>query len=151
MKKWMSLLLLTVLLVSMAATAFADDNNHQVAQVLKITEGVEEEKVPKVNHLLDQQMMEIVRAFRETEEAETILPEQMEFKHLTMLRQRDVANHNEPIQLSLRAWGACDRYLLVLFKPAETEDWTVLASAQGEFIDAELPGDGQYALAWSWG
>ena len=68
-----------------------------------------------------------------------------------MIRQRDVANSGKPIELSLRAWGACNRYLVVLFKPLEEEDWTVVAAAQGEFIDAVLPGDGQYALAWSWG
>ena len=151
MKKWIALLGLPVLLAAMAVPALADDNNHQVAQVLKITEGVEEGKVPKADHLQDEQMMEIFREFQETEEAEEILPEDMEIKHLTMIRQRDVANSGKPIQLSLRAWGACNRYLVVLFKPLEEEDWTVVAAAQGEFIDAVLPGDGQYALAWSWG
>lgn len=151
MKKWIALLVLPVLLAAMAVPALADDNNHQVAQVLKITEGVEEGKVPKTDHLQDEQMMEIFREFQDTEEAEEILPEDMDIQHLTMIRQRDVANNGEPIQLSLRAWGACDRYLVVLFKPAEEEEWTVVAAAQGEFIDAELPGDGQYAFAWSWG
>ena len=41
--------------------------------------------------------------------------------------------------------------LLVLFKPLGEETWTILSAAQGQFIDAVLPGDGQYALAWSWG
>ena len=151
MKRFLALLLLPVLLLAMALPAFADDNNHQVAQVLSITEGVEEGKVPKPDHLQDEQMMEIFRAFQETEEAEEILPEDMQIKHLTMIRQRDVENNGEPIELSLRAWGAGKRYLVVLFKPAEEEDWTVVAAAQGEFIDAVLPGDGQYAFAWSWG
>ena len=152
MKKWIVLLVLPVLLAAMAVPALADDNNHQVAQVLKITEGVEEGKVPKLDHLQDEQMMEIFREFQDTEEAEEILPEDMEIQHLTMIRQRDVSNNGEPIEISLRAWGAAKSwYLLVLFKPLGEETWTILSAAQGQFIDAVLPGDGQYALAWSWG
>ncbi|MGM9604179.1 MAG: hypothetical protein ACI3XG_03865 [Faecousia sp.] len=151
MKRIPTLLMLLALLCAMAVPALADDNNHQVAQVLEITAGVEEGKVPKTDHLQDEQMMQVLQEFRDTEGAEEILPGDMEIKHLTMIRQRDVANNGEPIALSLRAWGACNRYLVVLFRPAEEETWTVVAAAQGEFIDAVLPGDGQYALAWSWG
>lgn len=150
MKKIMSLLALALLLFAMAVPAFADDNCHQVAQVLEMTEGAVEEKVPKPYHLQDQQMMQVLRDFSETEDARTILLEDADFQHLTMIRQRDVSNDGQPTQLSLRAWGACNRYLVVLFKPLDQEDWTIPAMAQGEFIDVTLPGDGQYVLAWSW-
>lgn len=150
MKKNLTLLMLLALLCTMAAPAFADDNNHQVAQVLEMTEGAVEEKVFKTYHLQEEQMMQTLREFRDSDESGEILPEDVKINHLTMLRQRDVSNDGEPIELSLRAWGAGKRYLVVLFKPLGEEEWTVAAVAQGEFIDAVLPGDGQYALAWSW-
>ena len=150
MKKIMSLLILVLVLLAMAVPAFADDNCHQVAQVLEMTEGAVEEKVLKPYHLQDEQMMQGLQDFAETEEAESILLEDADIHHLTMIRQRDVSNNGQPTQLSLRAWGACNRYLVVLFKPLDQENWTIIAMAQGEFIDATLPCDGQYALAWSW-
>lgn len=150
MKKIMSLLILVLVLLAMAVPAFADDNCHQVAQVLEMTEGAVEEKVLKPYHLQDEQMMQVLQDFAETEEAESILLEDADIHHLTMIRQRDVSNNGQPTQLSLRAWGACNRYLVVLFKPLDQESWTIIAMAQGEFIDATLPCDGQYALAWSW-
>ena len=150
MKKILTLLVLAALVLTLAAPAFADDNNHQVAQVLEMTEGALEEKVLKAYHLQEAEMMQILEDFAQTEQAQDILPEDADIRHLTMIRQRDVSNDGEPIELSLRAWGACNRYLVVLFKPLEQEDWTVISVAKGEFIDATLPGDGQYALAWSW-
>lgn len=110
-----------------AMPVFADDNRNQIAQVLEISQGA-------------------------VEESKEVLPEDMEINHLTMIRQRDVSNNGEPIEISLRAWGAAKSwYLLVLFKPLGEETWTILSAAQGQFIDAVLPGDGQYALARSWG
>ena len=143
-------MMVLVLLAALSLPAFADDNSHQVAQVLEITQGAREEKVLYAYHLKEAQMMETVRAALETEEGQTLFPEDAQINHLSMIRQRDVVNNAEPIELSLRAWGAGDRYLVVLFKPLGEEEWTVVAVAQGEYIDAILPGDGQYALAWSW-
>lgn len=151
MKKLTILLALLALLSAMAAPAFADDNSHQSAQVLEITEGVTEEVVFHSSHLKDEQMMEVVRSTLETEEGKALFPEDAHISHLTMIRQRNVTGDGGPIQLSLRSWGGGeDRYLVVLFKPLGEEAWTIVAAAQGEFIDATLPGDGQYALSWSW-
>lgn len=150
MKKFTILMALLTLLSAMAAPAFGDENSHQSAQVLEITEGVTEEVVFHSDHLKDEQMMEVVRSALETEEGKALFPEDARIKHLTMIRQRDVTGDGGPIQLSLRSWGGGeDRYLVVLFKPLGEEAWTIAAVAQGEFIDATLPGDGQYALAWS--
>lgn len=152
MKKIMTFLMLLIFVTAMAVPAFADDNRNQIAQVLEITEGVVEKSVMKDEHLKEAELMQVLREFQDTEEAGDVLPENMEINHLTMIRQRDVSNNGEPIEISLRAWGAGDsRYLLVLFKPLGEETWTILSAAQGQYIDATLPGDGQYALAWSWG
>ena len=152
MKKYLTFLLLLVIAAAFAMPVFADDNRNQIAQVLEISQGAVEESVMKTNHLQEAELMRILRQFQETEESKEVLPEDMEINHLTMIRQRDVSNNGEPIEISLRAWGAAKSwYLLVLFKPLGEETWTILSAAQGQFIDAVLPGDGQYALAWSWG
>ena len=118
--------------------------------MLEIIQGVREEVVFHSCHLKDEQMMEVVQAALETEEGKSLFPEDAQIHHLTMIRQRDVTGGGEPIQLSLRSWGGGkDRYLVVFFRPVGEEDWTVVTVAKGEFIDATLPGDGQYALAWS--
>lgn len=148
MKKFAVLLVAAAALFALAlpvSAATLQQNQHQIADVLEITETAVEQSVYNQYHLTDAQMMEILRT------AGDVVPEDYEIHHLTMLRQRDVTNDGEEIQLSLRAWGAGNRYLVVFFKPADEEEWTVVAAAQGEFIDATLPGDGQYALAWSWG
>lgn len=144
----MTILLLTLTVLcalSLPVSATKQENQHQIADVLEITETATEYNVYKQYHLKDAQMMEIV------ENSEGVIPEDYEINHLTMLRQRDITNNGVEIELSLRAWGAGNRYLVVFFKPADEDEWTVLAAAQGEFIDVTLPGDGQYALAWSWG
>lgn len=157
MKKGLTLLLVLVLALAMALPAFADDNRNQIAQVLEMTEGAEELNVLNMYYLTDEEMMDIVKEFRQDEESQELLPKSVKFEHLTMLRQRDViAPDGESVKLSLRAWGAGEeRYLFVFFKPVPEEedeltDWVVLTVAKGEFIEAELPGSGQYALAWSW-
>lgn len=152
MKRFSVLIILSLLLLAMVLPAHADDNKNQIAQVLKITEGVQEESVMKMYHLQDEEMMEVYNAFRKTEEAEEILPKGMKIDHLTMIRQRYVYNEGEPIEISLRAWGAKERYIVVFFKSDEDEEekWVILAAAQGEYIDVVLPGDGEYAMALSW-
>lgn len=150
MKRWITLVLLAVLAAGLVGTASADDNKNQVVQVLELSEGAEESSVMGMEFLTDGQMMDILAAFRETEQAETVLPKQMKFKHLTMLRQRDVENDGEPVDISIRVWGVKERYVLVFFQEAEQEQWTILKAAQGEFLDFTLPGDGQYAIAWGW-
>ena len=150
MKRWITLVLLAVLAAGLLGTASADDNKNQVVQVLEITEGAEEHSIMNMEFLTDGQMMELLAAFRKTEEAKTLLPEKMKFQHLTMLRQRDVYNENEPVDISVRVWGVKERYVLVFFKEAEQEQWTILKADQGEFLDFTLPGDGQYAIAWGW-
>ncbi len=148
MRKLFAVLLALAMLCAAAVPASAAaklENEHQIAEVLEITQTAEEAHVMKMYHLTDQQMMEAVENSRD------VIPEDYEIHHLSMVRQRDVTNGGEPIELSLRAWGAGKRYLVVLFKGVDSDEWTVVAAAQGEFIDATLPGDGEYALAWSWG
>ena len=147
MKKLATLLAALVLLctcVLPAAAATKQDNEHQIADILEIPETAVEQSVPKPQHLQDKKMMEIVEA------SEGVIPEDYEINHLTMIRQRDVTNGGEPIPMSVRAWGGQNRYLVVFFKAEGEEEWTVLAAAKGEYIDFTIPGDGQYALAWSW-
>jgi len=148
MKRLFTMLLALVVLCTAAIPASAatqQENKHQVADVLEITETAEETHVLNQYYLTDAQMMEVV------ENSQDVIPEEYKIRHLSMLRQRDVTNDGEPIELSLRAWGAGSRYLVVLFKPVDSEEWTVVGAAQGEFIDVTLPGDGQYVFAWSWG
>ena len=127
-----------------ASAATKQDNEHQIADILEIPETAVEQSVPKPQHLQDKKMMEIVEA------SEGVIPEYYEINHLTMIRQRDITNGGEPIPMSVRAWGGQNRYLVVFFKAESEEEWTVLAAAKGEYIDFTIPGDGQYALAWSW-
>lgn len=147
MKKLITLIFALALLFVAAIPVAADtqqENKHQVADVLKITETAEETHVLKMYHLKDEQMMEAVK------NSQDVIPEEYDIHHLAMLRQRDVTNDGEPIELSLRAWGAGNRYLVVLFKPVDSDEWDVIGAAQGEFIDVTLPGDGQYVFAWSY-
>lgn len=146
-KKIIALLAALVLLCSCAVSAAAatrQDNEHQIADILEIPETAVEESVPKSQHLKDQKMMEIVALYPD------VVPEEYEIRHLTMIRQRNITNEGEPIPMSVRAWGGQNRCLVVFFLAPEESEWTVVAAAQGEFIDFTLPGDGQYALAWSW-
>lgn len=151
MKKMLTILMLLLLAVSMAVPAFADDNSHQIAQVLEITPGAVEGQVLKCNHLKEAELLQILEEFRATEQAREVLPEDAVITRMTMVRQREITNNNEPIEISLRAWGAGESWhLLMLFKALGEETWTILSVAQGQYIDAVLPGDGEYALAWSW-
>lgn len=147
MKKIITLAAALLLLCACALPASAEihqDNQHQIAEILDIPETAVEKSVPKPDHLKDAEMMEIVK------EHPDAIPETYTFSHLTMVRQRDITNDGEEIPLSIRAWGACNRYLVVFFRAVDEEEWTVVGAAQGEYIDVTLPGDGQYALAWSW-
>ena len=126
------------------SAATKQDNEHQIADILGIPETAVEKSVPKPQHLQDKKMMEIVEA------SEGVIPEDYEINHLTMIRQRDITNDGASIPMSVRAWGGQNRYLVVFFKAEGEEEWTVLAAAKGEYIDFTIPGDGQYALAWSW-
>lgn len=147
MKKLATLLAALALVCTCAMPAAAvtrQDNEHQIADILEIPETAVEQSVPKPQHLQDKKMMEIVEA------SEGVIPDDYDFAHLTMIRQRDITNDGQPIPMSVRAWGGQNRYLVVFFKPLDEEEWTVLAAAKGEYIDFTVPGDGEYALAWSW-
>lgn len=150
MKKFAALLLLLAVLVANAVPAAADvlvENQHQIAEILSITDSAEEEHVMKYQHVKEEQMMAALE-----QAGEDVVPADYRIRHLTMVRQRTIHNNGEETQVSMRAWGAKEgQYLVVLFLPEGEEDWVVVAAAQGEYIDATLPGDGQYALAWSWG
>lgn len=149
MKRILMLLALSALLVNLALPAFADDNKSQIAQVLELTEGAAEHSVIATCHLKNDELMEILEAYRQTEEGQKFFTDSVSIGRLTMIRQRDISNGGEPIHISLRAWGAGQRYLFVLFKPIEEEQWAIVSAGQGQFIEADFPGDGQYALAWS--
>lgn len=144
MKKLISLLTMLTLLVTLAPGTAAQDNKNQVIQVLSMTEGATETHVMPMYHLTEKQLMEYWEA------AEDTLTQDVKLKHLTMIRQRDIENRGESVAFSFRAWGAGEKYLVAFFRPAEQTEWSVVAVEQGEFLDVEFPGDGEYALAWSW-
>lgn len=150
MKKILAILLTLAAVVTAAVPAAAvvnAENQHQIAEILSITESAVEEHVLKYQHVKEAAMMAAVDAAEED-----VIPAEYEIRHLTMVRQRIIHNDGEPTEISIRAWGATEsQYIVVLFQPEGEEDWIVVAAAQGQYIDATIPGDGQYALAWSWG
>lgn len=149
MKRIITWLMLSALTLLLVLPVSADDNKNQIAQVLELTEGVTEHSVMPSFHLKNHALMEILSLYRETEEGQEFFTNSVRIDHMAMIRQRDIAGDGQPIHISLRAWGAGNRYLFVLFKAEAQEEWTIVSAAQGEFIEADFPGDGQYALAWS--
>lgn len=151
LKKILSIMLLIAVAAALALPCFADDNSHQIAQVLEITPGAVEGQVLKCDHLLEKELLEILADFQATEQAQEVIPADVVITRMTMVRQRTISNNGKPIHISLRAWGAGESWhLVMLFKAQGEETWTILSVAQGQYIDAALPGDGEYALAWSW-
>lgn len=165
MKKLFSIVSLLVLLSSMVipVLAYNDDekpkdcisgidNKHQCAGVLEWSEGTTDSSVYPFMHLKLYDMQKIIA------ESEDIVPEDFNANRLTMIRQRNIFNEEGPIEISLCAWNSKNRYLLLFFRELLVPDdynpefgpWTLIACDYGEFLDAELPCSGQYALAWTW-
>lgn len=151
MKKLICLLMLAVVISAMVVPAAAIStyqNNHQCINVVSASETVKESTVYKYQHLTDKQLMAIVQASIEAEEG--IVPEGMEIKHLTLIRQKKVTCETAPIEYSFHTVTAILRNVVVVFKAEDSDTWQLVACAEGNDIDASLPGNGMYAVATSW-
>lgn len=165
MKKMLSFLSLILLLLSTVSPAFAyndpskpknvisgTDNQNQCAGIISRSQDIIEISAYAYMFLQEEDMLAIL----EKDDSE-LIPKDVRIKHLTMIRQRNI-DISEPIEYTFCTWNGEEQYLLLFFRERRGGDeydsvfgpWELLAFDAGEFLDAEIPCSGQYALAKTW-
>ncbi len=91
-----------------------------------------------------------------TKEGVAICEADERLNNLTVFRQRNVANENGPIDITVKLWPCnparkSNQAVVILFRAEGTEEWTVVGyNNETNECSATLPGNGAYVVAMVW-
>ena len=91
-----------------------------------------------------------------TKEGVAVCEADERLNNLTVFRQRNVANENGPIDITVKLWPCnparkSNQAVVILFRAEGTEEWTVVGyNNETNECSATLPGNGAYVVAMAW-